>query len=234
MVIVYQIILLLVRVATNMIAVPLWAGIAVVCWKMFSGDNIFDAFGSSFSEVFLWSFSSIGGLVIAIIFGIMGLIHGIKMWMAKTHLSVGAFFGFLADNTWGLPNTVVGSIFATFTVAMEIDETASEGSSKLVMKNGLFGNTSYDTTFGNVTTGTIVPTHEFVHVMQARILGPLFYPIYIANFAVNLIPYWWLIKLIFNMYSSSPIENVGHYFTRGVYPFTIFEMIAYAFEGSPP
>jgi hypothetical protein len=124
----------------------------------------------------------------------------------------------------------VGSVWATITVGISSD-SRSKGSGSLYLQNGVFG--SYDTTLGNVTAGVTVPTHEFVHVIQARIFGPFFYPIFIANYIVNLVPYWWPIKLLFNIYPNAPIDSVGAYFTRGVYPFTIFELIAYAVEGSP-
>jgi hypothetical protein len=76
----------------------------------------------------------------------------------------------------------------------------------------------------------LVPAHELVHVIQARITGPFFYPFYV----VNLVPYWLALKALFHIYPTKKIDSVGHYFTHGVYPFTVFEAIAYAVEGSPP
>ena len=46
--------------------------------------------------------------------------------------------------------------------------------------------------------------------------------------------YWWPLKLLFNIYPNAPINSFATYFTHGVYPFTLFELIAYAVEGEPP
>lgn len=221
----------IVRTATNMLAVSVWWGIGLAVYKLFDGGNIFSAFGDGFVDGFTWSFTTTAGWVVAAAFGVLGLIHGIRMAVGETYWGVG-FLGFILDNTWSLPNSVVGSLFATVTLGIGIDKSDSKGTGRLVLKNGVFS--GYATTLGSVTAGTSVPKHEMVHVVQAWLTGPFFYPIFIANYVVNLVPYWWLIKCIFNAYPNAPIENFGHYFTRGVYPFTIFEAIAYGVEGSPP
>ena len=233
MIVVYQVLLALIRVATNLLAVPVWGGIILAVVSLFTADTIREAFGSAFSSSLDWSFTTVPGLIVTAIFGVMGVIHAVRMYQAETYVSGLGFLGFLLDNSWGLPNTVIGSLFATITVGMKIDNTMSKGSSRLVTSNGIFGK-HYATTFGNVTTGTLVPRHEMVHVYQARLLGPLFYPIYVANYVLNLLPYWWGLKLLFNIYPNAPINSVAAYFTRGVYPFTLFELIAYAVEGEPP
>jgi hypothetical protein len=232
MIVVYQVLLALVRVGTNLLAVPVWGGIILAVVSLFTADTVRGAFASAFASSLDWSFTSVPGLMVTGIFGVMGVIHAVRMFQAETYVSGLGFLGFMLDNSWGLPNTVLGSVFATISVGMEIDKPLSKGSSRLVTRNGIFGN--YATTFGNVTTGTLVPRHEMVHVYQARVLGPLFYPIYAVNYVLNLVPYWWLLKLIFNIYPRAPINSFATYFTRGVYPFTLFELMAYAVEGSPP
>jgi hypothetical protein len=219
----------LVRVATNLLVSAVWAGIGAGIIALFGGQDLLASAGSGFGAGFGWSFTP-AGAVIAIVFGIMGGVHGWKMAAAETYDSVGGFIAFLVDNTWSLPNSIVGSAWATVTVGIPTD-SLSKGSGSLYLQNGVFG--SYDTTLGNVTAGTIVPTHEFVHVIQARVCGPFFYPIFVANYIVNLVPYWLLIKWIFNVYPAAPITSFGEYFTRGVYPFTIFELMAYGVQGSP-
>jgi len=92
----------------------------------------------------------------------------------------------------------------------------------------------YDTTLGNVTAGNIVPSHEVTHAWQARLFGPFFYPIYAANYAFNTFAPWWLIAKALGAYPKRPIDSFGRTISRGVYPFTIFEIWAYAIEGSPP
>jgi len=233
MIVVYQVLLALVRVVTNLLAVPVWGGIILAVVSLFTADTIREAFGSAFTSSLDWSFTTVPGLIVTGIFGVMGVIHAVRMYQAETYVSGLGFLGFLLDNSWGLPNTVLGSVFASISVGMEIDNTMSKGSSRLVTKKGIFGK-NYATTFGNVTTGTQVPTHEMIHVFQARLLGPLFYPIFAANYVLNLLPYWWGLKLLFNIYPNAPINSFATYFTHGVYPFTLFELIAYAVEGEPP
>lgn len=178
--------------------------------------------------------SLIGGpwpYVMAGIGGVMGAIHGGYMAAAGTYdlRSVGGIIQFVDDNTWSLPNSVVASLWATLNVWNKIEATTSAGTGTLYLKTGWFGD--YDTTFGNVTVGTVVPKHEAVHALQARIFGPAFYPIFVASYViVTLLPYW----LIYHRHATAPIKSVLKYFKCGVYPHTWFEEWAYAVQGSPP
>jgi hypothetical protein len=228
---IYQWALVVLRVATNAIAIPIWAAVVGIGIGLFTDEKLFDAIGDSFASTLDWSFTTVPGVIVTVVFAVLGLIHALRLKAAGAYDGVPAFFFFLLDHTWSLPNTIIGSLFALITIGLEIDEPGSKGTGRLLLKSGLFGN--YDTTLGNVTAGKIVPTHELVHVIQARLTGPFFYPVYLANYVVNLIPYWLVFRL-FDIYPGKKIDSVGHYFTHGVYPFTVFEAIAYGVEGSPP
>ncbi len=228
----YDIFVGIVRVGTNVLAVPVWAGILYGAMSLFSADSLWTAASNGFSAGLEWAFHTPLGGIITGLFGIFGLIHAIRLAIGKSQYGILGFLALLIDNTWSLPNTVLGSVFATITLGISVDTSASEGSGRLILSSGLVS--SYDTTFGSVTAGKQVLKHEFQHVIQAWLFGPFFYPIFGANYLINLLPFWWLLKLAFNIYPNAPIENFWHYFSRGVYPFTLFELWAYAVEGSPP
>ncbi|MEO8415427.1 MAG: SpvB/TcaC N-terminal domain-containing protein [Ginsengibacter sp.] len=180
-----------------------------------------------------------GGVIGAVTGGVTGAIHGWAMADAHSYnwTSVSGWVGFLADNTWGLPNSMVGSLFATANIigGNPIDRTNSRDSNALMFENEWFS--GYATTLGNVIVGTRglshdVVEHELAHVLQARIFGPLFYPSMIAHYVFNtLFPFW----LIYHnaRYPNTPIRNFGEYFSRGVYPHTWAEEWGYAVGGHP-
>ena len=82
---------------------------------------------------------------------------------------------FLVDNTWSLPNSAVGALFSTLNIWNEIDtDPKRQGKGQLYYKTQWFS--PFDTTFGNVTVGLVVPVHELVHGFQARLFGPAVLP----------------------------------------------------------
>ncbi len=172
-----------------------------------------------------------GVLVGAAVGAVLGGIHGWRMAYAHTYdwTTVVGVLAFVADNTWGLPNSVVGSLFATANVFNGIAVETSRASGTLYHTHGWFG--SYDTTLGNVTVGTIVPKHEAVHALQARLFGPAYYPLFILSYVIDtFLPYW----LLYHNFAARPITSFGKYFKCGVYPHTWFEEWAYAVDGEAP
>ncbi len=179
---------------------------------------------------------ALGGVHGAIVGGIAGAVTGaIHAWgMASAHSydwSKGTGWAeFLADNTWSLPNSAVGSVWATLNIWNPTNDALSTGSGKLVFDKSWASD--YATTFGNVTAGTQVPLHEGTHALQARIFGPLFYPSLIVNYAINtFMPFWLLYHD--KRYPNKPITTFGQYFSRGVYPHVWAEDWAYSVEGAP-
>ncbi|WP_394821480.1 SpvB/TcaC N-terminal domain-containing protein [Pendulispora albinea] len=179
-----------------------------------------------------WQTAGVLGVSTTIGLGALGAIHGYRLAQAKSYHSAQGFAAFLLDNTWAVHNSLVGSIYATALLGNPIAQNASEGSGGLYLQHQLVP--PYDTTFGNVTAGTKVSRHEAIHAWQARVFGPTFYPIYGASYALNTAVPWWLIPKALGAWSNKPIDSAKHYFTHGVYPFVPFEMMSYAFEGSPP
>lgn len=172
-----------------------------------------------------------GGIPGAIGGTISGAVHGWQMADAGTYdwKKWSGWLQFVADNTWSLPNSALGSAWATLNIWNSKDLSKSKGTGQLVFQGSW--HPDYATTFGNVTAGQQVPKHERTHALQARAVGPAFYPTMIAHYAICLIPYWLLYHD--KMYPKAPIENFGQYFTRGVYPHTWAEEWAYSIEGAP-
>jgi RHS repeat-associated protein len=181
----------------------------------------------------------VGGLPGAIAGFATGAFHGWSMASAHSYAwdSASGWAAFLVDNTWALPNSVVGSLFATANVigGNPIDRNNSRGSNALMFENEWFS--GYATTLGNVMVGTKgLPTdvlrHEQSHVLQSRIFGPVFYPSMIAHYAINtILPYWLFYHS--KQYPNRPITSFGQYFTRGVYPHTWAEEWGYSIGGYP-
>ena len=222
---VYQIITTGVRTATNMLAAAVWFGILSALAGLFA-SGVWNGFVNGYTNGFDWAFHTTLGIIVTILFGGLGLIHGIRMAGAESYFGVGGFLAFLWDHSWSLPNTILGSIFALITIGIGIDNSLSKGSGRLILVNGVFA--GFDTTIGNVTAGNSVDAHEGMHVWQARIFGPFLYPIWVVNYVFNTLLPWWLII-------QRPLPaNFGKYFVCGVYPYTLFELWAYAVQGTKP
>lgn len=178
----------------------------------------------------------LGGLVLNVVGLVIGLaagaiFGGVHAW-AMTQTSCYAataksWFLLLVDNTWSLTNTMVGAGFLSLNLAMgnKLDHDRCADRSSLVLRNGVMK--GYATTIGPVEAGTNdhLDKHEAVHVFQARLFGPLFYPIVGLSYVVcTIFPYW----LIYHDHKKRPITNLSSYFQQGVYPHTWHEEWAYA------
>jgi hypothetical protein len=66
--------------------------------------------------------------------------------------------------------------------------------------------------------------------LQARIFGPLLYPLWGLSYAINtFLPYWLLYhNFAGHRPTAGPIKGVGDYFKYGVYPHTWFEEWGYS------
>jgi hypothetical protein len=173
-----------------------------------------------------------GAVVGGLLGGITGGIHGWAMASAETYdwSSIKGWAQFLIDNTWSLPNSLLGSVFATANIGWNpISSSGSKHTGSLVFQKNWFS--GYDTTIGNVIVGTSVLKHERIHAFQARLFGPLFYPLFLVSYAVNTVaPYWFA----YHDFSMHPFKTFTDYFRKGVYPHTWFEEWAYSIAGSPP
>ncbi|SCL33626.1 hypothetical protein GA0070624_4779 [Micromonospora rhizosphaerae] len=178
--------------------------------------------------------------------GIVGLVTG-----ALLGLLVGAPFGwaigsartyapdirgvllFVVDHTWSLLNTVVGAVYLALhlVVRHQIDRVVSPHSGRVNVVEGV--SPRYATTIGTVCAGSSprIQRHEDVHILQARLLGPLYIPLVLANYVLfTIAPVW----LLYHDHANAPINRFTRYFEIGVYPHVWHEAIAYRIQGRPP
>ncbi len=169
-----------------------------------------------------------GGIVGAVAGGATGAVHGWAMAYAHTYdwSSGTGWLQFAADNTWSLPNSVVGSLFATANIigSNPIDKNASNNTGQLYFRDRWFP--PYATTLpGNVTVGsTTVPLHERVHADQARYFGPLYLAFQVLWYG------FWLAMFPIGV----PLSFItGHNYLKCIaYNKNPFELWAYSIEGS--
>ena len=179
-----------------------------------------------------------GGWVGALVGGLIGLALGCFFGWAVGAGNVysndaGGIFLFVVDHTWSMLNTVAGSAYlvAHFIFGHTLDRTTSAGSCRVNVVEGV--SPSYATTIGTVCAGADpgIQRHEDVHILQARLLGPIYIPLVAANYALwTIAPLW----LLWHDRANRPINSLGRYFEIGVYPHVWNEAIAYRIQGTPP
>lgn len=175
------------------------------------------------------------GLLIGGLIGLLfGAVYGWAITAARVYDwgSAGGLVGYLVDHTWSLVNTLIGALFLAGNLAFgnRLDRGYTQRN-VVGLRDGVFP--GFATTIGTVQAGTGmgIDEHEAVHVLQARIFGPLFIPMVIGNYILaTLLPYW----LLYHDRTARPITGLFTYFKRGVYPHTWNEEWAYKVQGTPP
>jgi hypothetical protein len=197
----------------------------------------------------LVSLLSGGGLpvVAAVLLGlILGGGYGLEAGVLGSYdLDAGqGWLELLVDVTWSLPNTLFGFVFGNLIYLWfgDLSRSESEGQGWVVYKA-----TGPGTGFGHdvlQTLGTVnlggAGKHEKLHVLQARILGPLYLPFvalsYVLTFALQVL--WTvtvgaLLKLLGardTPYFRPPARSAVGGFFGWVYYATPIELWAYATE----
>jgi hypothetical protein len=181
-----------------------------------------------------------GGLIFGILYGLMA---GILVIYDLS--SAGGWLALLIDLTWSFPNTIFGFVFGNLVYPFfgAPSRGQSEGQTWIVYAprgSSGFGHNVLQT-LGNVNLGG-AGQHERMHLMQARIFGPLYLPLfavnYIITFCVQMI--WvitvggllFLVKLRDTPYFRPPRESAVQGFFGWIYHSTLFELWAYA-SGNP-
>jgi hypothetical protein len=133
--------------------------------------------------------------------------HGAAGWMVLFGMGFGLLYGLMAgllrsydlsthhgvltllvDLTWSLPNTIAGFLLgnALYIFFGTPSRTLSENQGWIAYKARGKSGFGVDVlqTIGTVNLGG-AGYHEKIHVLQARILGPVFIPFVIVNYIVN-------------------------------------------------
>jgi hypothetical protein len=182
----------------------------------------------------------------ALIGAILGFAYGLQAGILVIYdLSTPKGWGQLVlDMTWSLPNTLFGFLVgnAIYPFFGWPTRATSEGTGWIVYMPRSAG-----TGFGHdvlQTLGTInlggSGNHERVHLLQARIFGPLYLPLFGANYVVNfLVQGLWtvtvggllsLLKLRDKAYFRPPGRSAVSGFFGWIYFATLFELWAYRTE----
>lgn len=162
-------------------------------------------------------FNVITALTLAGIGAVLGAVHAFALVKCKAYPDTSRGWALLIiDHTWSLLNTVVGSIFlvANLIAGNQLDTIVRTGRTTVVLKKGV--SRYYATTIGPVEAGTDagVDKHEYIHVIQSRLLGPAYIPLVLAHYVINtILPYW----LLYHDHAKQPINSIGNYFIDGVY-----------------
>ncbi len=179
--------------------------------------------------------------------GIAGLLYGLEAGILLAY-DLGRGPGWLAllvDLTWSLPNTLFGLVFgnAIYVFVGSPSRERSRGQGWIVFmppssKTSGFG-VDVLQTLGTVNLGGR-GAHEHVHLLQARIFGPLFLPIFGLNYVVN-----FLVQCLFTItigailkaagardtaWFRPPGSSVVPGFFGWIYAATLFELWAYGTE----
>jgi hypothetical protein len=143
----------------------------------------------------------------------------------------------LVDHSWSLPNTVAGAVYLLghLLAGHRVDRPLSRHSGRIAVDGRVWA--GYVTTVGQVVAGlrpgssAALVRHEDLHVLQARLLGPLYLPLVAAHYLLcTLVPVWWLR----HDHRARPITGPGGYFSVGVYRHVWHEAWAYRLQDRPP
>ncbi len=178
---------------------------------------------------------------------VLGLVYGLFAGVLLAY-DLGSGLGWLellVDLTWSLLNTFFGLLIGIplYLIFGNPSKTQSQGQgwvSYAPRGTGTFGNRVLQT-LGTVNLGG-AGQHEKMHVLQARIFGPLYLPLFAVNYVVTfLIQGLWTLTIGMILwktgartkpYFQPPPESAVSGFFGWIYHSTFFELWAYA-SGNP-
>lgn len=133
------------------------------------------------------SWGGAGALTAAIVVfaGLFGFFTGRKETYS---FAPRAIWAFVLDVSWSLINTVTGLVWMIWCAAKGtyVAPTGDTQKRGIIVFNGAALTGAGATTLGTVIGGDWM-LHEAVHVQQARIFGPLYWPTYLVSYVTNLV-----------------------------------------------
>jgi hypothetical protein len=184
---------------------------------------------------------------LVVLTAVFGLLYGLEagiMTIYNLNSPVG-WISLVVDMTWSLPNTVwgfvIGNLIFWFFGEPSRTNSADEGWVSFKPRSATgFGN-GVKQTHGTLNIGG-AGQHEKMHLLQARIFGPAFLPIYFACYVVtSVIQLVWTgtlgwILLVAGVRSEAPLQPSSKSVVKGffgwIYYATLFELWAYH-SGNP-
>jgi len=187
------------------------------------------------------------GTAILIAAAIFGLLYGLETGVLVSY-DLGGGLGWLqllVDLTWSLPNTIFGFLIGNSIYIFFGSPSRAESRYQgwvVFMPRGTSG-FGHDVlqTFGTVNLGG-AGQHERMHLLQARIFGPLYLPLFLCFYIVtSLMQLLWTatlgailyaVKIRTTAYLTPPAHSAVSGFLGWIYYATPFELWAYA-AGNP-
>lgn len=150
--------------------------------------------------------------------GVIGGLYGILAGAVLGYdLDSGAgWFAFIIDHTWSLPNTVFGMLTGSWIYLLfgSPSRALSAGHNWVAYapRGGSGFGHSVLQTVGTINIGG-AGQHERMHVLQARLFGPLYLPLFAANYVVTA-----LIQILFTCTIGAILAKTGHRRTAWLEP----------------
>jgi hypothetical protein len=184
---------------------------------------------------------------VVIVIGLFGLAYGLEAGILTIY-DLGSPVGWislLVDMTWSALNTVWGFVIGNllFWIFGSPSRADSENKGWIVFKpysSSGFGNNVLQT-HGTLNLGG-AGQHERMHLLQARLFGPLYLPLFLACYVVtttiqvlwSILPGWILVlaKVRTKVPLQPPATSAVKGFFGWIYYATLFELWAYA-SGNP-
>jgi hypothetical protein len=201
--------------------------------------------GTVLSIVNMAAGQPIDPLIVLLVGAGLGLAYGLMAGLLLSYdlsqpLGAGAL---IVDMTWSLPNTlaglIVGNLIYMFFGSPSRELSRDQGWIAYKARGTSGFGVDVLQTIGTVNIGG-AGNHEKVHVLQARIFGPLFIPIVLVNYALT-----GLVQILFTItigallkvtgvrdtaYLRPPASSAVKGFFGWIYAATVFELWAYATE----
>jgi hypothetical protein len=188
-----------------------------------------------------------GGAAVLVAAVIFGLLYGLQTGILVSY-DLGRGLGWvqlLVDLTWSLPNTILGFVAGNLIYVFVGSPSRAESRHQgwvVFMPRGSSGfGHSVLQTLGTVNLGG-AGQHERMHLLQARMFGPLYLPLFLAFYVVtSLMQILWTATLGAILYAAKvrptayltpPPQSAVPGFFGWIYYATPFELWAYA-SGNP-
>lgn len=132
-----------------------------------------------------WTSLTALALVGTIVAAVFGFVTGLLQVYALRPRSIWVF---LLDVTWSALNTATGLVFLIFCLVKGTREPVSDVTQDrgAIWFSGAALPGAAATTIGTVMGGQWL-AHETVHIQQARIFGPFYWPTYLVTYAFNML-----------------------------------------------
>jgi hypothetical protein len=183
----------------------------------------------------------------ALIGGIFGLLYGLEAGILVSYDLAGGrgWLQIVVDFTWSLPNTVFGFVFGNliywfFGTPSRVESKDHGWIAFSPRGSSGFGHSVLQT-LGTLNLGGS-GQHERMHLLQARIFGPLYLPIFAVNYVINFLiqvlftitigGLLYLVKVRQTPYFRPPAHSAVSGFFGWIYFANLFELWAYA-SGNP-